>query len=216
MADTPPIGSPPVGGPPRVLSPATHARYESAVGYVESLIRTRQPRPGTSRFPGAAWRAWGLLEPGETITGRSGLTLGEGDVQRYHQDEADLVDANDRIHVYNLGGEIKADSGGDGLLFPLSWNGGHWVLESPPDPPCLIGQVTAQITGRSGTTSAPNWGVGQVKPYVPPGASGGAWSLSSDPVYAYNTMLEAIDVGLIVHCKRVGGLWFVDVVECGS
>src|SRR5690606_9983533 len=106
----------------------TAERYERAIRYVETLIRTRAPRLGNGRFPGAAPAAWGLLEAGGSITGRDGLTLGEGDVQRYAQEDAELSDADEEIHVYNYGGEIVTDSYGDGILLPLAWTGGFWIL----------------------------------------------------------------------------------------
>lgn len=126
----------PLAGKPVVLSPPTYERHEMATRYVEGLIQTRAPRESRQRSPGAAWHAWGLLPSGETITGRDGLTLGEGDVIILAQEGAELEPTEDIVHVYNGGDAITADTEAygyeyaydSGAVLLLAWTNGYWSV----------------------------------------------------------------------------------------
>lgn len=140
MAESPAGGPPqaptpaPQGGGPRVLSPGTFERHAAAVRYIEQVVRTRPPRESRQRSPGAAWGAYGLLPAGDAISGRAGLTLGEGDVTLYFRDiddPAQLVTQDEDVHVYNPGEAIVADT--SDLILPLAWIGGYWSVAASGD-----------------------------------------------------------------------------------
>lgn len=114
----------PDGGPPIALLPATWARHDGAVRYVEGLIRTRAPLPGTSRFPGLAPGAWAILDSGDVITGATGTRLGTGTVTLCDQDAFVLDDSP--VNVYNAGPEITAVYGDK--IVRLAWTGGEWAV----------------------------------------------------------------------------------------
>lgn len=118
----------PIDNTPVALSPLTFDRMDQAAQYVEDQIRTRAPRASIQRSPGAASGAWGMLAMGDSITGRSGLTLGGGTVELCDQEDELLTPTGDIVTVYNSGRVINAPT--DVVIVPLSWNKGYWRVIS--------------------------------------------------------------------------------------
>lgn len=126
MAETP------VDRTPLVLSRPTFSRLDRAARDVEAMVRTRAPRPRNTRSEGLAPGAWGVLAEGETITARSGLRLGEGDVTLYFPDPydvAELITEGEVVRVYNAGDAIEGGPYGDETVLPLLWINGYWVVD---------------------------------------------------------------------------------------
>jgi hypothetical protein len=133
MADNPPPDATPIA-----FSPETYARHSEAITYVENLIRTRAPRPGTGGSRGAAPGAWGKLDAGATITAAVGLTLGTGRVKLCDRDGVVLDpysayggydDDGVSVDVVNAGAEITG--GGSGKIVQLGWTLGEWCVTCP-------------------------------------------------------------------------------------
>ena len=154
------MATPPIDNRPRMLSRSTFERTLAAIEYVEGLVRTRAPLPSRQRFPGSNWHAWGLLAAGDTISARSGLRLGEGDVELCRQDPDDpktLVPTGEVIHIYNPGDAITAAAYDDTVL-ELSWRSGYWSVRKRgasattssrcacPEPPYLVDVACAHCS----------------------------------------------------------------------
>jgi hypothetical protein len=121
----------PVDTTPKALKPATFGRFDSAVRYVEGLIRTRAPRGRTGRPRAIKPGAWGLLAPGDTIGAGSGLSLGSGTVTLCTQDGGSLTDSGVSVTVYNSGPAISAAAysyGDPGEVVRLAWTDGGWAV----------------------------------------------------------------------------------------
>lgn len=115
---------------PIALSPAAYARHEEAVTYVENLIRTRVPRRGLGRFPGASSGAWGILAANDTIAAASGTSLGMGSVKLCDKDgnifKAYGDTEGNSVPVLNSGAEISG--GSTGKIIRLGWTNGDWAV----------------------------------------------------------------------------------------
>lgn len=199
----------PVGGLPIALSPPTYARHDEVVRYVESEIRTRAPRKGIQRSPGAAWGTWGLLEAGGTITGAAGLILGEGEVKLCTQDGAELTVTDEVVPVVNSGAEITADVYYDeGVVLGLHWVNGIWSLTPP-----RVGGSTRVAKTRVGGIAAMTGttpGSATVDLYNFDGAS-----LTEDvPASAFNSFTTAIAGGTWIHVAEIQGYYFVSAEDC--
>lgn len=141
-----------------IFSPSTYERHRAAFDAVASSIVNRNPRKGSTRFPGVAPGAWGLLASGGSIGGISGGALGSGTV-KLCDNEGNVYDPDESVDVYNAGGPITAD-GGDKLL-PLEWTAGDWSVcgcTSEEDPfacvtaclPCAVPETDITVTLYSG------------------------------------------------------------------
>jgi hypothetical protein len=115
---------PPVPGSPILYRPETFDRHDAAVRYVEGLIQTRAPVPGSGRFADSKPGAWGLLASGHTIGSGSGLTLGSGTVTLCTLEGYVLTDTGQSVTVYNSGAPITA-SYGDKVV-ALEWTEAGW------------------------------------------------------------------------------------------
>lgn len=116
------------GESPVALSPATFARHDAAVRFVEGDVMTRAPRPDSSRFPGLAPGAWGLLASGGTITAGSGTTLGTGSVKLCDKDGT-VYPEDESVDVLNSGAAVTASGGA--RIVRLGWTIGSWALSCP-------------------------------------------------------------------------------------
>lgn len=174
---------------PIALRPATYERFTRAVQYVEKMNRATAPRTGRGRTTSATWGAWGLLQPGDVITGVSGMTLGEGDVTLCTRDGAELTADGDVTHVYNRNRRLKA--GGSGVLLQLQWVSGCWM---PLIPNFAIGKANGPISAASGST----YGTGLVDLYesdTPYGYGYGDEDGPTDTIEVLNPSSELMDSG---------------------
>lgn len=113
---------------PVVLAPETYERHASAVDWIERQNRVlRLPGQRGKRTSPAAG-AWGLLAAGATITGASGLTLGQGTVTLCTREDATITPDPDgeTVTVYNTCPAITGDPS-TGTVLPLHWIDA-WVI----------------------------------------------------------------------------------------
>lgn len=113
------------GESPIALSPATFARHDAAVAFIEGDVMTRAPRTGSGRSPGLAPGAWGLLADGDTIAAGSGTTLGTGTV-KLCDSSGTVYPEDESVDVLNAGAAITADAGD--RIVRLAWTLGDWAV----------------------------------------------------------------------------------------
>lgn len=216
------IGSPPpnpgTGGNPVILSSGTFDRHETATQYVEHLIRSVPPRVRRGKTTTPSSGAWGYLQPGDTITGMDGSTLGEGDVILCSRDGADLTPDGDKTHVYNHMFGLTA--GSNGVYLRLTWMDGNWC---PVLPAFAVGKASGAISPRVGS----DYGGGTVEVYTSDSAYGYGSAGEDGPLYSVDVLNASADtmgtygsdgisdgIYCSIACDAHGNVW-VAPLECG-
>lgn len=137
-----PTADPGPGGPPVLLTPATYARHEAAVNWVELQTRATVPRAGRSRRP---WTSGAYLAKTTTdVTARSGAAYGTGKAQLQQDDGSSLADDADAdpVDVKNL--DAAAVPSGTYVL--LGWALGSWWLVDAATEWVALAVTTSTVT----------------------------------------------------------------------